>query len=97
MENCSDGVYYSQVVDETKYMKKVKSDHMKQLQQLCVKLDEHSVEELNQLQSFEDEIRSYKVAFLSADDKRKASFQLAYDEDQQIVTVSFTVGFWSAI
>ncbi|XP_073009112.1 BEACH domain-containing protein B-like isoform X3 [Typha latifolia] len=74
------------VVDETKYMKKVKSDHMKQLQQLCVKLDEHSVEELNQLQSFEDEIRSYRVAFLSADDKRKASFQLAYDEDQQIVT-----------
>ncbi|XP_073008552.1 BEACH domain-containing protein B isoform X1 [Typha latifolia] len=73
------------VVDEAKYMKKVKSDRMKQLQELCVKLDEHSVEELNQLQSFEDEIQSYKIAFLSADDKRKASFQLAYDEDQQIV------------
>nr|CAD1832089.1 unnamed protein product [Ananas comosus var. bracteatus] len=75
----------SAAVDEAKYMKAVKVDRIKQLQELRLKLDEHSVEELNQLQNFEDEVQSNKSAVLSADDSRKAVFQLAYDEDQQIV------------
>lgn len=69
-------------------MKAVKVDRIKQLQELRLKLDEHSVEELNQLQNFEDEVQTNKSAVLSADDSRKAVFQLAYDEDQQIVAVS---------
>ncbi|TVU00170.1 hypothetical protein EJB05_54428 [Eragrostis curvula] len=55
------------------------------LQELHSKLDERSIEDIEQLQSFEDDIQFAKAAAISADDSRKAAFQLAFDEDQQIV------------
>jgi hypothetical protein len=78
-----------QAIDEAKYVKDAKVDRVRQLQELHSKLDERSIEDIEQLQSFEDDIQFAKAAAISADDSRKAAFQLAFDEDQQIVAVSF--------
>lgn len=69
-------------------MKDAIADRMKLLQELHSKLDERSIEDVEQLQSFEDDIQFAKTAAIAADDSRKAAFQLAFDEDQQIVAVS---------
>lgn len=71
--------------DEIKYMNEAKADRLRQLQELHSKLDERSIEEIEQVQSFEDDILFAKTAAISADDSRKAAFQLAFYEDQQIV------------
>ncbi|CAD6251786.1 unnamed protein product [Miscanthus lutarioriparius] len=71
--------------DEIKYMKDAMVDRMKLLQELHSKLDERSIQDVEQLQSFEDDIQFAKTAAIAADDSRKAAFQLAFDEDQQIV------------
>ncbi|CAL9114662.1 unnamed protein product [Musa textilis] len=72
-------------VDEAKSVKSVNADRLKQLQDLRVKLDEHSLALVNQQKTFDDDIQSNVNAVLSSDDNRKASFQLAFDEEQQIV------------
>jgi len=77
----------TQATDEVKYMKDAKFDRMKLLQELHSKLDERSIQDVEQLQSFEDDIQFAKTAAISADDSRKAAFQLAFEEDQQIVAV----------
>jgi hypothetical protein len=69
-------------------MKDAKSDRLRQLQELNSKHDERLIEDIEQLQSFEDDIQFAKTAAISADDNRKAAFKLAFDEDQQIVAVS---------
>lgn len=42
----------------------------------------------NNTKSFEEEIQSSLNGILASDDSRRASFQLAHDEEQQIVAVS---------
>ncbi|WVZ77789.1 hypothetical protein U9M48_025613 [Paspalum notatum var. saurae] len=93
------------VTDEVKYMKDAKADRMKLLQELHSKLDKRSIEDIEQLQSFEDDIQFAKTAAIAADDSRIAAFQLAFDEDQQIVAdkwihilraLSDERGAWSA-
>ncbi|THU62740.1 hypothetical protein C4D60_Mb01t08320 [Musa balbisiana] len=74
-----------EAVDEAKSVKSVNADRLKQLQDLRVKLDEHSLALVNQQKTFDDDIQSNVNAVLSSDDNRKASFQLAFDEEQQIV------------
>ncbi|XBI45636.1 hypothetical protein VPH35_110081 [Triticum aestivum] len=71
--------------DELKYMKDAKADRLRQLQDLNSKLDERLIEDIEQLQSLEDDIQFAKSAAISGDDNRKAAFKLAFDEDQQIV------------
>ncbi|XP_023157987.1 BEACH domain-containing protein B isoform X1 [Zea mays] len=71
--------------DEAKYMKDAIADRMKLVQELHSKLDERSIQDVEQLQSFEDDVQFAKTAAIAADDSRKAAFQLAFDEDQQIV------------
>ena len=78
-----------QAADEVKYMKDAKADRLRQLQELNSKHDERLIEDIEQLQSFEDDIQFAKTAAISADDSRKAVFKLAFDEDQQIVAVSY--------
>lgn len=81
--------FFVQAVDEAKSVKSVNADRLKQLQDLRVKLDEHSLALVNQQKTFDDDIQSNVNAVLSSDDNRKASFQLAFDEEQQIVAVSY--------
>ncbi|XP_078166919.1 binding protein isoform X2 [Carex rostrata] len=71
--------------DEVKYMKVAKSDRLKQIEELRNKLSEQLLEVQNQLHGFEEEMQSSKATILSSDDARKAAFQLAYEEDMQIV------------
>uniref|UniRef100_A0A8R7UR94 BEACH domain-containing protein lvsC n=1 Tax=Triticum urartu TaxID=4572 RepID=A0A8R7UR94_TRIUA len=71
--------------DLVKYMKDTKADRLRQLQDLNSKLDERLIEDIEQLQSLEDDIQFAKTAAISGDDNRKAAFKLAFDEDQQIV------------
>uniref|UniRef100_J3L9U4 BEACH domain-containing protein n=2 Tax=Oryza brachyantha TaxID=4533 RepID=J3L9U4_ORYBR len=73
------------VADEVKYVKDAKADHLRQLQELHSKIDESLIEDIEQLQSFEDDIQFAKTAAISVDDSRKAALQLAFDEDQQII------------
>lgn len=69
-------------------MKVAKSDRLKQIEELRNKLSEQLVEFRNQLHEFEEDIQSSKATVLSSDDARKAAFQLAYEEDMQIVKVN---------
>ncbi|KAH0452153.1 hypothetical protein IEQ34_019452 [Dendrobium chrysotoxum] len=71
--------------DEAKYIKATKDDRIKQLQELHAKIDECSIAEHNQWKAFEEDMTSTMNMIVSLDDGRKAAYQLAYDEDQQIV------------
>lgn len=69
-------------------MKAVQFDRLRQLQELHSKLNECSTKGTRLVQIIEDEIHFSITSVLSADDSRKSAFQLAFDEDQQIVSVS---------
>ncbi|KAJ3679372.1 hypothetical protein LUZ60_017383 [Juncus effusus] len=75
----------SAALDEARYMKAAKSDRLKQMEELSVKLKENLLEVQNQLNGFEEEIQSNKTTILTADDARRAAFQLSFEEDKQIV------------
>lgn len=60
---------------------------MKQLQELRIRLEESSAAECNHKKVFEDEIESSLSFIVASDDGRRAAFQLAHDEDQQIAAV----------
>lgn len=76
-----------QATDEAKYIKATKTDRIMQLQELNAKIDECTLAEHNQWTTFEEDMTSTINKIVSSDDSRKAAFQLAYDEDQQIVSV----------
>ncbi|XP_038988519.1 LOW QUALITY PROTEIN: BEACH domain-containing protein B-like [Phoenix dactylifera] len=76
---------FASAVDEAKYLRAIKDDRIKQLQEFHVKLDEHSLTEMNQWKTLEDEIQSNMNTILSSDDTRITVSRLAYDEDQQII------------
>lgn len=77
-----------QFADEVKYVKSSTADRTTQLHELCARLDETTITDSNQKKTFEDEIQSSLNVILASDDNRRSSFQLAYDEQQQIVAVS---------
>jgi hypothetical protein len=66
-------------------MKAVQADRLSQLDELQSKLNEHFTEETQLEKMIEDNIHISITSALSADDKRKIAFRLAFDEDQQIV------------
>ncbi|KAI3896170.1 hypothetical protein MKX03_000290, partial [Papaver bracteatum] len=72
------------VADETKYVRNSKEDRVKQLQELRIRLEESSAAECHHKKVFEDEIESSLSFIVASDDGRRAAFQLAHDEDQQI-------------
>ncbi|KAJ0790760.1 putative transcription factor WD40-like family [Helianthus annuus] len=72
------------VSDEFRYLKNCAVDRAKQIDELHVRMDESSSFDLNQLGIFEDEIQSSLNVILASDDSRRASFQLAHDEEQQV-------------
>lgn len=76
-----------QATDEAKYIKATKTDRIMQLQELNAKIDECTLAEHHQRTTFEEDMTSTINKIVSSDDTRKAAFQLAYDEDQQIVAV----------
>ena len=69
-------------------MQAVQDDRLRKLQELNSKLNEYSTKETQLVQIIDDQIRSSITSALSADDSRKTAFQLAFDEDQQIIAVS---------
>ncbi|CAN4092325.1 unnamed protein product [Withania somnifera] len=75
----------SAFADEVKYVKSATADRTTQLHELRVRLDETASTDSNQKKAFEDEIQSSLNVILAFDDNRRSSFQLAYDEQQQIV------------
>ncbi|KAF9610456.1 hypothetical protein IFM89_022420 [Coptis chinensis] len=76
---------FEKVADEMKYMNSSKADRAKQLQELRVKMLENSSAEYYHKKAFEDETQSSLSSIISSDDRRRAAFQLAHDEDQQVV------------
>ncbi|KAK2997904.1 hypothetical protein RJ639_025413, partial [Escallonia herrerae] len=79
----------SAVADEVKYIKTSETERAKQLHELCARMDEIMSIDAIQKKAFEDEIQSILKAILASDDSRRASFQLAHDEEQQIVAESW--------
>lgn len=77
-----------QFSDEVKYIKSSVADRSRQLQELHLRLDESMVVDSNQKKTFKDEIQSSLIAVLASDNKRRDSFQLSKDEEQQVVAVS---------
>ncbi|KAH7652235.1 Concanavalin A-like lectins/glucanases protein [Dioscorea alata] len=76
-------------VDEAKYVRTVQTDCIKQLKELQVKLDEFSHTELNERKAFEDEMQADLNVICSSDNHRRASAQLAHDEEHQIVSAKW--------
>ncbi|KAF6143571.1 hypothetical protein GIB67_029740 [Kingdonia uniflora] len=73
------------VADEAKYMKTSKFDRTKQLQDLRLRMDVNSSAESYHRKTFEYEIQSALSTIVSSDYNRRIAFQLAHDEDQEIV------------
>lgn len=87
----------SAFADEVKYVKSSTADRTTQLHELRVRLDETTITDSNQKKAFEDEIQSSLNVILASDDNRRSSFQLAYDEQQQIVAGKWIHTFRSLI
>lgn len=87
----------SAFADEVKYVKTATADRTTQLHELRVRLDETTITYSNQKKAFEDEIQSSLNVILAFDDNRRSSFQLAYDEQQQIVAGKWIHTFRSLI
>lgn len=77
-----------QVADEIRYLRNATVERTNQLIGIRVKMDENKSSDLNQWRTFEEEIRSSLNSILASDDSRRASFQLAHDEEQQVTAVS---------
>ncbi|KAL1821830.1 hypothetical protein ACET3Z_016699 [Daucus carota] len=73
------------VSDEVKYIKISKNDQAKQLHDLRARMNDIPSSDSIHTKSFEDEIQNSLNGILASDDSRRASFQLAYEEEQQIV------------
>ena len=71
-----------------KYIKGSTADRTRQLDDLRFRMDEVLNSESNQQRVFEDETQSNLSSILASDDGRRASFQLACDEEQQSIAVS---------
>ncbi|KAK4722545.1 hypothetical protein R3W88_012778 [Solanum pinnatisectum] len=87
----------SAFADEVKYVKSSTADRTTQLHELRVRLDETTITDSNQKKAFEVEIQSSLNVILASDDNRRSSFQLAYDEQQQIVAGKWIHTFRSLI
>ncbi|XP_021759768.1 BEACH domain-containing protein B-like isoform X1 [Chenopodium quinoa] len=71
--------------DEAKFIKDLKTDHMRQLLDLQTRIDENTLTDSGQKKAFEDELQSTLRGILALDESRRAAFQLACDEEQQVV------------
>lgn len=80
-------LHFSQVVDEAKYIKSLKTDRTQQIQEIESRMYENSMVESNSKKVFEDEIQSSLNSILASDDTRRAEYQLTYEEEQQNVAV----------
>ena len=80
--------FFFQAAYEVKHMHAVQADRLRNLQKLNSKLNERFTKETQLVQIVDDQIHLSITSALSSDDSRKAAFQLAFDEDQQIVAVS---------
>uniref|UniRef100_A0A7N0VH18 BEACH domain-containing protein B n=1 Tax=Kalanchoe fedtschenkoi TaxID=63787 RepID=A0A7N0VH18_KALFE len=74
----------SAITDEAKYIRNFKAERSKHLLELSLRLDENASAESAQKKAFEDEMHVTLNAILASDENRRAAFQLAHDEDQQI-------------
>lgn len=79
--------FHYQVTDEGKYLKASKKDRLRQLQELRARISDISADESSHKNILEDEIQSNINEILSSDISRKVAYQLAFDENQQIVAV----------
>lgn len=69
-------------------MKTSKTDQARQLHELRTRINENMLSDVSHTKSFEDEMQNSLNKALASDNSRRDSFQLAYDEEQQIVSVS---------
>lgn len=65
-------------------MHAVQADRLRNLQKLNSKLNERFTKETQLVQIVDDQIHFSITSALSADDSRKAAFQLAFDEDRSM-------------
>ncbi|XP_031488059.1 BEACH domain-containing protein B isoform X2 [Nymphaea colorata] len=75
----------SAVSEEAKYLNQLTAERAKQMEQLCIKMEEQSSLLSIQKTAFEDEIQSNLKTVLAAEDNLRASVQVLNDEEQQIV------------
>jgi len=80
--------FLPQASEEAKFIKSLKTDRMKQITELRARGDDNVLTDFGQKKAFEDELQNCLSRILSSDDSRRASYQLARDEERQIVAVS---------
>nr|XP_043606677.1 BEACH domain-containing protein B isoform X1 [Erigeron canadensis] len=72
------------VSDEVRYLRNATLERTQQLDEFRVRMAEIMSSDVNQLKNFEMEMHSSLNVILASDDSRRASFQLAHDEEQQV-------------
>ncbi|KAF3790525.1 BEACH domain-containing protein B [Nymphaea thermarum] len=75
------------VSEEAKYLNQLTAERAKQMEELCIKMEEQSSLLAIQKTAFEDEIQSNLKTLLAAEDNLRASVQVLNDEEQQIVAL----------
>lgn len=83
--------------DEANFIKALETDRMRQLVDLRTRIDENILTESGQKKAFENDLQSSLKEILALDDSRRAAFQLACDEEQQIVADKWMHVFRSLI
>lgn len=81
------------VSEEAKYLNQLTVERAKQMEELCIKMEEQSSSLSIQKIAFEDEIQRNLRTILATEGNLKASVQVLNDEDQQIVAVRCMIFF----
>lgn len=89
--------------EDARYLKATTAQRSNEVEALRVEVNEFFTQEVQQRKSLEDQIHSVLTVICSGDRSRRSSAQLAYDEEQQAISVcqiGFSiadyVGFWCA-
>jgi hypothetical protein len=82
-------VYYDQVIEEAKHLKSTTTQRAQDVEALLSELDEASLVELQQKTALEDQSHVGLSTICLVDRSRQTAAQLAYDEEQQAISVSY--------
>lgn len=83
-----------QVIEEAKYLKSTAAQRSQEVDALRSELDEAIIVEGQQKAALDDQNHLAVTTICTADRTRQSAAQLAYDEEQQLISVRYVVFLW---
>jgi hypothetical protein len=84
----SDSSFSDQIAEEARYLKGATAQRVHEVEALCNELKEASLLELGQRNALDEQSQTALSSICTNDRSRRGAVQVAYDEEQQAVSVS---------